>query len=255
MYIQEISIDIKTKADKEEIVDEFETLMASYRSSGQVQGRIQSQYISDNKITCLPFTIERNSLAKKYNNYYVINQSEKVEKLCDSKLQFRTVGKSYESYKGSCKCKKSDFYILITNYISIDSPLTCGNCNKSIPLYKIPIYYDYGYMPILSWETNYISCDRLQMNCEVGERWALNQMQEVKSQLTKQGITICDTLKELTSIPVYYYLHNYKKYRGDQLTRTCPNCNHKWDLEKQLHNLYDFKCDKCRLVSTISPNS
>ncbi len=66
-------------------------------------------------------------------------------------------------------------------------------------------------MPILSWETNYISCDSLQMNCEVGERWALNQMQEITSQLSKQGLEICRKIEELTSIPTYYYLHNYKK--------------------------------------------
>ena len=110
-------------------------------------------------------------------------------------------------------------------------------------------------MPILSWETNYISCDRLQMNCEVGERWALNQMQEITSQLSKQGLGICRKVEELTSTPTYYYLHNYKKFKGDQLKRHCPKCNKKWNLETQLHNHYDFKCDKCKIVSTISPNS
>lgn len=255
MYIQEILINIKSQTDKEELMGEFGILMSFYRGNGQTQGRIESQYINDNKIICLPFTLEKNSLSKKYNNIYVNRQSKKIEELCSSTLEFKTVGKSCESYKTPCKCKKSDFYILITNYVTIESPLTCGNCNKSVPLYRLPNYYDYGYMPILSWETNYISCDSLQMNCEVGERWALNQMQEIKSQLTKQGIVICDKLKELTTIPTYYYLHNYKKYNGDQLTRTCPSCNNKWDLKQRLHNFYDFKCDKCKLVSTISPNA
>ena len=255
MYIQEISIDIKTKLDKDELIEEFYLLMSSYRGSGQTQGRIESQYISDNKIVCLPYTLEIDSLDEKYNNLYVEKWSEKIEKLCNSKLQFKTLGKSYSSYETPCNCKKSDFYILTTNYISIDSPIKCGNCNKSVSLYKLPVYYDHGYMPILSWETNYNSCDNLQMNCEVGERWALNQMQEITSQLSKQGIEICRKIEELTSIPTYYYLHNYKKYKGDQLTRTCPSCNEKWDLKKQIHNHYDFKCDKCKIISTISPNS
>jgi predicted nucleic acid-binding Zn ribbon protein len=255
MYIQEISIDIKTKADKGELIDEFGLLMSFYRSSGQTQGRIESQYVENNKIVCLPFTLEKNSLDKKFNNFYVNRQTKKVEELCNSKLTFKTVGKSYDSYKTPCKCKKSDFYILITNYVTIESPLTCGTCNKSVPLYRLPEYYDFGYMPILSWETNYISCDSLQMNCEVGERWALNQMQEITSQLSKQGLGICRKIEELTSVPTYYYLHNYKKFKGEQLTRPCPSCNKKWDLKTQLHNHYDFKCDKCKIVSTISPNS
>ena len=80
-------------------------------------------------------------------------------------------------------------------------------------------------------------------------------MQELKSQLSKQGLEICRKIESLTSIPVFYYLHNYKKFKGDQLTRPCPSCNKKWDLKKPIHNLYDFKCDNCKIISTISPNS
>lgn len=255
MYIQEISIDIKTKVNKNTLVDQFQWLMSSYRNSGQTQGRIESQYIIDNKIVCLPYTLEKNSLARKYNNFYVNNQTKKLEELCNSTLQFRTVGKYYNSYKTPCACKKSDFYILTTNYTSIDSPLTCGTCNRSVPLYRLPVYHDYGYLPILSWETNYISCDSLQMNCAVGERWALNQMQDLKSQLSKQGFKICKRIEELTSIPTYYYLHNYNKFKGDKLSRPCPSCNKKWGLKQPLHDRYDFKCDRCKIVSEISPNA
>ena len=255
MYIQEISIGLKTKVDKEDIIDEFGLLMSFYRGSGQTQGKIESQYITKDKIICLPYTLEKNSLARKYNNFYVNKQTKKLEGLCNSTLKVRTVGKSYNSYKTPCTCKRSDFYILITNYLSIDSPLTCGTCNKSVPLYRLPIYYDYGYMPILSWVTNYISCDSLQMNCAVGERWALNQMQEIKSSLSKQGLEICKKIEGLTSVPTYYYLHNYKKLKGEQLSTRCPGCNKKWNLNEQLHNFYDFKCDSCKIVSTISPNT
>ena len=255
MYIQEISIDIKNKADRDEIVDGFGLLMEFYRGSGQKQGKIETQYLVDNKIIGLPFTLEKDSLNKKNNNFYVDRQIEKLENICSAKLQTKKVGKSYESYQSPCNCNKSDFYILITNFITIESPISCGTCNKSVPLYRLPKYYDHGYLPILSWETNYISCDSLQMNCEVGERWALNQMQDLTSALSKQGLKICRTLETLTSTPTYYYLHNYTKYKGGDLTRLCPSCKNNWALKNRLHNLYDFKCDRCKLVSTISPNA
>ncbi len=255
MYIQEISIDINTKVDKNELVDEFSLLLSFYRSNGQTQGRIESQFIEGEKIVCLPFTLENNSLDKKYNSYYVNNQVKKLEDICNSKLRSKLVGKSYDSYEGPCKCTKPEYYILITNYITIESPLTCGDCNKPVPLYRIPKYYDHGYMPILRWETNYVSCDNLQMNCEVGERWALNQMQEINSQLSKQGLEICKKIEELTSIPIFYYLYNYKKFKGDELRKPCPSCSKKWNLKTRLHNLYDFKCNHCKIISTISSNS
>ena len=251
MYIQEISIEINTKVEKDELIYEFNWLMDFYRANGQTQGRIESQYIEKDKIVCLPFTLEKNALDKKFNNFYVNRQVKKIEELCKSKLVFKTAGKTYDSYKTACKCKKSDFYILGTNYVTITSPLTCGTCNKSVPLYRLPIYYDYGYMPILSWETNYISCDRLQMNCEVGEHWALEQMQKIDSELSKQGLEICRKIEELTSISAFYYLYNYNEFKEDHLIRLCPGCNKNWNLETQLHNYYDFKCEKCKIVSTI----
>lgn len=255
MYIQEISININSKIDKDELVDEFGLLMSFYRGSGQTQGSLESQYIVDNKIVCLPYTLEKNSLNKKYDNFYVARQTKKLEELFKAKIQCKTVGKNYASYKSPCNCKTSSFYILITNYMTIYSPLTCGDCNNYVPLYKIPKYYDHGYIPILSWETNYKSCDSLQMNCEVGERWALNQMQEVNSQLSKQGLQICNKISELTKLPTYYYLHDYRKYKSDQSKKKCPNCNSKWHLKEPLHKYFDFKCDDCKLVSVISPNS
>ena len=65
MYIQEISIDIKTKVGKDEHIDEFGLLMSFYRGSGQTQGRIESQYIESDKIVCLPFTLEKAGLFAK----------------------------------------------------------------------------------------------------------------------------------------------------------------------------------------------
>ncbi len=188
MFIQEVSVEVNSEYSKDELYQEFNLLMEFYRGNGQSQGRIESQYIDGNKITALPFTLEKNSLAKEKNNIYVNERIEKIQTLSNSVISIETVGKTIEDYNGCCKCEKSEFYLLITNLVSIDSPVTCGNCNKSIPLYRLPKYYDFGYMPILRWETNYQSCDRLQMNCEVGERWALNQMQEINSQLSKQGI-------------------------------------------------------------------
>ena len=181
MYIQEISIEIKTTVDKDELIDEFGVLMSHYRGNGQTQGKIESQYIKDNKIISLPFTLEDQSLNKKYNNFYVDRQSKKLEELCKSELKFKTLGKTSASYQKPCTCKKPEFYILITNYLSILSPLTCGTCNQAVPLYFIPKYQDHGYIPILSWETNYNSCDSLQMNNREYERYKnYNPLKEYK---------------------------------------------------------------------------
>ncbi len=139
--------------------------MNCYRANGQKQGSIESQYITNNTVIALPSTLEKDSLDSRYNNIYVNTQVQKLEKLCNSKIQFRLIGVDYEDRDTVCDCHVSEYYILMTNYATIGSPITCGTCNGSVPLYKIPAYSDNDYTTILSWETDYISCDRLQMNC------------------------------------------------------------------------------------------
>ena len=109
-------------------------------------------------------------------------------------------------------------------------------------------------MRILNWETDYAACDDLQMGCAVGERWALNQMQNADSQLSKQGRDICRKIEEMTNIPTFYYLYNYRRVRGDESLKPCPVCNKDWYLKKKIHD-YDFKCDDCRIISNRSLNS
>ncbi len=254
MFVQEVSIEINSNFSKDELYQEFNLLMSFYRDNGQTQGIIESQYIDKNTIIALPYTLETNSLAKENNNFYVNKRIEKIQALSNSLISIKTIGKTTEDYQGCCTCEKSDFYILITNYVSIESPLTCGNCNCTVALYKLPKYYDFGYLPVLNWETNYQACDRLQMNCQVGERWALNQMQKTDSALSKQGMQICKRIEQLTEVPTYYFLYNYTKYKDNDNNRPCPCCNKKWNLKKRIY-FYDFKCDDCRIISTISANS
>lgn len=254
MYIQKISIKINDNVDKTEIEDDLSLLTSFYRSNGQIQGDLFPDYFNQNMLICIVYTHEKNSLNKINNNFYVNKQINKIENKYNIKLKYQTLGISGDYENSSCNCNKSKFYILFTNYLSIESPITCGTCLKSVPLYKLPVFYDYGYQPILSWNTNYKACDKLQMNCEVGERFGLNQMQNHDSQLSKQGFEICKGIEELTKIPTYYYLHNYRKVKKGQLFLNCPKCNKEWSSQEN-NKFYDFKCDNCRIVSVISPNT
>lgn len=255
MYIQKISINNSSGADIDVLVEQFEWLMSYYRGNGQVQGTLQSEYYADNAMISMPFTIEERSLESNLNNFYVSRQIETLKILCGGELVVETLGTTNSVIPTPCICEKSEFYILITNYISIAPPIVCGSCHRSVPLYRLPKYYDHGYMPILNWESNYIACDHLQMNCEVGERWALKQMREIESQLSRQGLAICLQIEELTNIPVYYYLHDYRVNQRKSRLKSCPKCDGQWKIEPALHNVYDFKCDRCRLLSIVSPNS
>ncbi len=78
-------------------------------------------------------------------------------------------------------------------------------------------------------------------------------MSNLKSGLTKSGLEICNGIQNLTKKPCFYYLyHPNGRSLKKERERKCPSCNGEWLLEKQLHNLFDFKCDKCHLLSHIA---
>lgn len=51
MYIQQISIDLNSTHNINEIIDEFGLLLSFYRGNGQTQGYKESQFYKNNKIT------------------------------------------------------------------------------------------------------------------------------------------------------------------------------------------------------------
>lgn len=255
MYTFEISIKVSNNKHFAEALDQFILLSGSYRGSGQTVGRDTKRYYADGVIAEVVYCHELTSLNIEYNNYYVNLRKGLLEELCGNELQFKQLGSIAEDLP-VCNCTKSDFYLLTTNYVSQCSPIKCGSCFEVIPLYKLPAYYDYGYQPVLSWETNYQSCDSLQMNCEVGEEWALEQMQDPGSELSQLGRGICSKIEEQASTPTYYYLHNYRELTvEEQIDSLCPSCNGEWLLMQPLADgMFNYRCDSCRLLSSFSPN-
>ena len=154
-------------------------------------------------------------------------------------------------YAPICKCKKNKSYVLFTTYLTLESPIRCGECFGTIPLYRIPYVSGEEHYDIIGWQSNYQSCDMLQMNCSVGEKFGLNQMGKLDSALTKEGLEICRTIKEKTKINTYYYLYRYTERKpNSKENRKCPSCNKTWRLKERLH-LFDYKCDRCLLLSNL----
>lgn len=258
MFIQEISIQINTKLSRRKLVDQFECLLGSYHITGQVVNvgsLIYSRefpFIVNNCIKCYVNTLEKNSLHKKYNPLRVKEDVENIEKLCNAKMEVKVLGKTFY-YKEACTCKKHTFFIL---FDSITGPLECGVCFNPIALYRLKeLSLVEDFQRMLLWQKNYAACDALQLNCHVGERWATNQMRNHTSELSEMGLDICRNIEKLTGYAVYYYLYNYRRLTLEQdKKRKCPSCGGKWLLKNRFGVIFDFKCDKCKLVSSLTTN-
>jgi len=254
MYIAEIKFKIDEKISDEDISDSLMRFLGALRMNGQIFGSEFPIAKKQDYVSATVMIPEIDSLNDKYRNEYVSNSMEQIYRLGLSNQSIDVIGKDPGS-GDVCSCRRHEFYILYTNYLLIESPLHCGNCFGNIPLYKIPHTSSGEYHDIVCWQSDYQACDNLQMNCTTGERFGLREMSRHDSSLTKQGLKICEIISKSTKIPTYYYLYrHYGRSKKAEMARRCPSCNQEWLIKTVLHELYDFRCDKCHLLSNIALN-
>lgn len=253
MFVAEITFGIIEGETTEEQNEEVNTFLGVMRMSGRVLGKefllIQNK---NNFVSIVPIPA-KDAFENLANSKYVQKSLDKFAELKLKQPIFKILGiENSESL--ACGCAEINAFILFTTYVLIQSPLRCSECFLPIQLYKIPPFPNSGdSYEIIVWQSDYKSCDSLQMNCQTGERFALRQMLEIDSSLTKQGLKICVEIKKLTNKDCYYYLHKYRgKTDETERARKCPLCSGEWLLPKPWHDLFDFKCDNCCLLSNIA---
>ncbi|MBI3829041.1 MAG: DUF2310 family Zn-ribbon-containing protein [Planctomycetes bacterium] len=186
-------------------------------------------------------------------NKWAKKRLKELKALGKSAIKTRVMGRIHSS-PGACKHRRPSSYILFTTFNDNDSPLCCGDCFCPIPLYKIPPTLNNEYSDIVSWCADYRNCDSLQMNCSTGERFGIREMSDLKRSLSKRGLDISKRIRKLTGKPTYYYLFRVTlgKANVKELRRKCPKCGGAWLLDKPWHNIFNFRCERCFLVSNIA---
>lgn len=253
MIVAEVSFPFTKTLEIDVVSDLVNRLLAVWRMNGQVCNREWPIALSENVAVATVLIPEPGSLEKGISNNYV---KKAISELLDQGGYLPEVKIKGEDIDGDeiCSCTTVNSYILYTTYISLESPLRCGNCFRPIPLYKIPPTDGEEFYNLICWQSDYSSCDALQMNCGTLERAATREMSRQDSSLSKQGLEICQAITTATTIPTYYYLYrNGGRSKKQELQRKCPSCGGEWLLNEQFH-FFDFKCDKCRLLSNIAWN-
>ncbi|GIV96381.1 MAG: Zn-ribbon-containing protein [Herpetosiphonaceae bacterium] len=256
MYTVEICfqiIDVNTEG-MEGSVEAIKEFLNGLRFNGQILGREYPIARNIDKYQIYVLTPEENSLDKdRYNK----NVRHWINILVNNGVtgpDITIIGKDPDS-SDTCSCNKPGSYILYTTYLSLESPLSCGDCFLPVPLYRIPPTVRDGYYDIIVWQSNYQSCDTLWMNDNVAIRCAYRELSQANSSLSQEGRTICKTIFSLTGIPTYYYLYRHTGRNLEQeKARKCPSCGSNWLLEEPWHNMFDFKCEQCKLLSNIALN-
>jgi predicted nucleic acid-binding Zn ribbon protein len=232
------------------------TLLVAWQRNGQVLGREFPITLTDQTYRMFLMLPQADALDARHNNGYV---NAAIEKLTAAGWQTPVIKLQGDDPFSAqpCTCSPHRSLILYADALSLESCLRCGDCFRPVPLYRIPgqaARPDQGELHdrIIFWQAYYQSCDRLQLGCRVGERFGLREMSRPDSALSQMGLEVCQDIAVVLGIPVYYYLHRYRgRSKVKERQRRCPSCQGAWLLAEPLH-YFDFKCDRCRLLSNIA---
>jgi predicted nucleic acid-binding Zn ribbon protein len=252
MYIAQVSLRVETREQEEQAEDVLDRLTSAYRSNGQALGREFPTFARDGAWHAIVMMPARDSLEPQRANHWVNWAWGQIASKGFSEPTISVLGEAPDS-ASECACTGRASYILYTTFLRLESCLCCGDCFRPVPLYAVPATYDREYYDVLCWQSDYQACDQLQMGCSTGERFALREMSQVDSSLSQRGREICGKIEAGTGLPVFYYLHRYRgKSKRFERERRCPGCGEPWLLEEPLHELFDFQCSPCRLLSNIA---
>lgn len=252
MLIAQVDFDILVDSGCEKQSDAIYSVLAAYSRDGRILDENFGIFQSENTFKSFVSIPAEDAFEKLLGSKYISEAIQKLNTVGLSPPNHKILGKETENSE-SCECENSSTYFLITNFLSIQSPVKCFDCNLPVPLYWFPRFSSSNFSDIFRWQSEYKACDSLQMNCGLGERFGINQMSKLNSGLSKTGLEICQTIQDLTNKPCYYYLYRYNgKSLKKENERKCPSCGSEWLLKKPFQNFFDFRCDKCHLLSNIA---
>ncbi|WP_026970318.1 Zn-ribbon-containing protein [Aliagarivorans marinus] len=227
-------------------------LLNCWRYNGQVLGRELPLILNQAQFECRLICPEQESLHPQFNSPQV-NQA--LSQLSDAGVlrpKQKVLGRDLNS-DDIDTCDTRPWQVLYTSYLQACSPLRCGEHFTPVPLYRIPAVANGDHKQVIKWQEDWAACDQLQMNGSVLEHKAVEQLGSPGTRLYRRGWDLCKRIEYLTKIPTYLYLY---RVGGESLEseqqRRCPSCGEPWPLNESQHDVIDFRCDNCRLVSNLS---
>lgn len=250
MYVAQLTFELLADGSDELVDTAYDFIGALRRNGNVLSGELLSS--TQNKLHAHVAVPETDSVDPSHLSARAKQVLAKGEHTFT--LTCRILGRFAEGVE-PCSCDDRPGFVLFTTFLDCSPPLRCIECFGYVPLYRIPPEESGDFGGLLHWESNYKACDTLQMNCAVGEKFAEGEMSTFSSRLSRSGMDICDGIKKRTGKPTYYYLYyGTGKRLQTERQRKCPKCEGEWFLSETLFAKFDFRCDRCHLLSNVAFN-
>lgn len=244
MYIANIIFSAKEiNEDTLEIID---YLMSELHHKGISITFRNSIYQKNEKLIIPITTPEQTSLS-------IIKEYRWAKKLLESGVNIQTeiLGKDRETDE-VCNCNKPSFYILLGTPII---PFYCGDCRNYVPLYRIPFTNkrDNNYSDLNNWNKENLAWSEIEFY-SAEETYAHEQLCDITSSHNINAMELCANIENTSLTKCYYYLEELRYVKNSNIAKQkkCPCCGGEWFQKEQFLDTYDFKCEKCQILSTLA---
>lgn len=236
---------MQKRGNHSEVFKKFREYTMALELNGQILRRHRLYTdINENEILLRVVAPQSTSFDRDNENTIVTNARNALEQIYGEPIVWNNVGKNLNVGE-SCECAKSSYYILKGDMKDTVSPVICGNCGRSVPLYILPRNYSREeYYDILEWQRAYNDLTDL-FKQGLDERYAYDMLHKANSSLNVEGRRIAKALNEKTGTPVYYHMFKYYGKNKEE----CPICGESWQNNDSEYNV-EYICHRCKLVSS-----
>lgn len=168
-----------------------------------------------------------------------------------SKMKARRLGRVPYSDR-ECPGHPEAGLILFVDVYSPESPLRCAECFGPVPLYTVPPGERGDRQEITWWASGYRACYELLSRKGAADAFARNELENPESDLSRSGLKIRERIAASTGRRTWYYLFfAHDLDRAAEREHRCPGCGGEWLLPKPWHDEFDFRCERCALLSRL----
>lgn len=252
MYITELDFEVYCDTSLGAVEKAINYCLDCLRYSGQIIGRELPIAMNGGNFIARVVCPEASSLHPDFHSPQVKQAFDQLSECGLLRPKVKVIGEDMNS-DPSDECEKPGWQILYTSHLHTCSPIRCGEHFQPVPLYRLPSLENGDQKPLIKWQEDWCACDQLQMNASVAEQPTLLEISSSKSILFRRGWDLCRRMEAVSEIPTYLYIYRVGgEGKESEQARVCPVCGGDWALDEALHEIFDFKCDECHLVSNLS---
>ena len=146
---------MQKRSNHDQVFKKFKEYTNTLELNGQILRRHRLYTDNGDKVLLRVVAPEKTSFDRDNENAIVTNARHTFEEIYGEPVIWNLVGDNL-NVGGSCDCEKRSYYILKGDMKDTVSPVLCGNCGRSVPLYTLPRNYSREeYYDILEWQRAY----------------------------------------------------------------------------------------------------